>query len=334
MLNVRVSFGVARVPGPPPGGRRPRPAPAGPVPGRRLPRCSRPGRRRTRRSRSGASRSPARWPSRRRGRGRSSRRCRARRSRSTSTASRSGRSSTRSGRASRSTRCSTASRRRPSTCVAFCDGGYTTNLPLEDVTGGKAWVAFGYDGEPLEPEHGGPARLLVPHLYFWKSAKWVRGLELRDDDEPGFWESRLPRLRRPVARAALLGRLSAAPPRWRVATVAEVVARDAARTKTLVLDVPGWPGHRAGPARRRPPDGRGRLPGAAQLLDRVARRRTARSSSRSSGWTTARCRRTWSTSSRRRPARAARADRRLLRLGRPTTAGRCCWSPAAPASCR
>ena len=55
--------------------------------------------------------------------------------------------------------------------------------------GGKAWVAFEYDGEPLEPEHGGPARLLVPHLYFWKSAKWVRGLELRHEDEPGFWES-------------------------------------------------------------------------------------------------------------------------------------------------
>ena len=72
--------------------------------------------------------------------------------------------------------------------LAFCDGGYTTNLPIADVTGGKAWVAFGYDGDPLEPEHGGPARLLVPHLYFWKSAKWVRGLELRDDDEPGFWE--------------------------------------------------------------------------------------------------------------------------------------------------
>ncbi len=73
--------------------------------------------------------------------------------------------------------------------LAFCDGGYTTNLPIEDVTGGKAWVAFGYDGEPLDPEHGGPARLLVPHLYFWKSAKWVRGLELRDEDEPGFWET-------------------------------------------------------------------------------------------------------------------------------------------------
>jgi DMSO/TMAO reductase YedYZ molybdopterin-dependent catalytic subunit len=73
--------------------------------------------------------------------------------------------------------------------LAFCDGGYTTNLPLEDVTGGKAWVAYAYDGEPLEPEHGGPARLLVPHLYFWKSAKWLRGLALRAEDSPGFWET-------------------------------------------------------------------------------------------------------------------------------------------------
>jgi DMSO/TMAO reductase YedYZ molybdopterin-dependent catalytic subunit len=71
---------------------------------------------------------------------------------------------------------------------AFCDGGYTTNLPLDDVTGGKAWIAFQFGGEPLEPEHGGPARLLVPHLYFWKSAKWVRGLRLTDEDVPGFWE--------------------------------------------------------------------------------------------------------------------------------------------------
>jgi len=62
---------------------------------------------------------------------------------------------------------------------AFCDGGYTTNLLLEDLTGGKAWIAYEYEGEPLEPEHGGPARLLAPRLYFWKSAKWVRGLELR-----------------------------------------------------------------------------------------------------------------------------------------------------------
>jgi DMSO/TMAO reductase YedYZ molybdopterin-dependent catalytic subunit len=73
--------------------------------------------------------------------------------------------------------------------VAWCDGGYTTNLPLEDVMGGKAWVAYRYEDEPLDPEHGGPARLLVPHLYFWKSAKWVRGINVGEQDEPGFWES-------------------------------------------------------------------------------------------------------------------------------------------------
>jgi DMSO/TMAO reductase YedYZ molybdopterin-dependent catalytic subunit len=73
--------------------------------------------------------------------------------------------------------------------MAFSDGGYTTNLPLEDVAGGKAWVAFNFDGAPLEAEHGGPARLLVPHLYLWKSAKWVRGLQLMAKDEPGFWET-------------------------------------------------------------------------------------------------------------------------------------------------
>jgi DMSO/TMAO reductase YedYZ molybdopterin-dependent catalytic subunit len=72
--------------------------------------------------------------------------------------------------------------------VAWSDGGYTTNLPLADVTGGKAWIAYEYAGEPLAPEHGGPARLLVPHLYFWKSAKWVRGLRIVERDEPGFWE--------------------------------------------------------------------------------------------------------------------------------------------------
>ncbi len=73
--------------------------------------------------------------------------------------------------------------------VAFCHTGYTTNLPLADVTGGKAWVAFEADGEPLPVDHGGPARLLVPHLYFWKSAKWVAGLTVVDHDEPGFWET-------------------------------------------------------------------------------------------------------------------------------------------------
>lgn len=70
-----------------------------------------------------------------------------------------------------------------------CYGGYTTNLPLRDLLGGRAWVAFGYDGKALAPEHGGPARLLVPHLYLWKSAKWVNGIELHVEDQPGFWET-------------------------------------------------------------------------------------------------------------------------------------------------
>lgn len=68
-------------------------------------------------------------------------------------------------------------------------GGYTTNLPVDDVTGGKAWLVFEYDGEPLAAEHGGPVRLLVPHLYFWKSAKWVNGVALSDVERLGFWES-------------------------------------------------------------------------------------------------------------------------------------------------
>jgi len=72
--------------------------------------------------------------------------------------------------------------------MAHSYGGYTTNLPLEDLLDGKAWVAFDYDGDDLEPEHGGPARLLVPHLYFWKSAKWLRGIRMMEKDEPGFWE--------------------------------------------------------------------------------------------------------------------------------------------------
>ena len=72
--------------------------------------------------------------------------------------------------------------------LAFSSTGYTTNLPLADVTGGKAWVVWDYEGKPLDPQHGGPARLLVPHLYFWKSAKFIAGLRLLDHDEPGFWE--------------------------------------------------------------------------------------------------------------------------------------------------
>jgi DMSO/TMAO reductase YedYZ molybdopterin-dependent catalytic subunit len=73
--------------------------------------------------------------------------------------------------------------------MAHSYGGYTTNVPLEDLLDGKAWVAYEYDGEPLHPEHGGPARLLVPHLYLWKSAKWVRGLVLSETEDLGFWET-------------------------------------------------------------------------------------------------------------------------------------------------
>jgi DMSO/TMAO reductase YedYZ molybdopterin-dependent catalytic subunit len=73
--------------------------------------------------------------------------------------------------------------------TAHSFGGYTTNVPLWDLLGGKAWVAWEFDGKPLERAHGGPARLLVPHLYFWKSAKWIHGLELTGEDVPGFWES-------------------------------------------------------------------------------------------------------------------------------------------------
>ena len=73
--------------------------------------------------------------------------------------------------------------------IAHSDGGYTTNLPIADVVNGQAFVAYEYDGRPLAPEHGGPARLVVPARYFWKSAKWIRGLRLRANDQPGFWES-------------------------------------------------------------------------------------------------------------------------------------------------
>jgi DMSO/TMAO reductase YedYZ molybdopterin-dependent catalytic subunit len=73
--------------------------------------------------------------------------------------------------------------------LAHSIDGYSTNVPVSDLVKGKAMVALKYDGLPLEPDHGGPARLLVPHLYFWKSAKWVKGLQFIKRDEPGFWES-------------------------------------------------------------------------------------------------------------------------------------------------
>jgi DMSO/TMAO reductase YedYZ molybdopterin-dependent catalytic subunit len=74
--------------------------------------------------------------------------------------------------------------------VAWSVTGYTTNLPLEHVMGGKAWIVWQHEGKPLPPAHGGPVRMLVPHLYFWKSAKWIGGIRVLDHDEPGFWEVR------------------------------------------------------------------------------------------------------------------------------------------------
>jgi DMSO/TMAO reductase YedYZ molybdopterin-dependent catalytic subunit len=73
--------------------------------------------------------------------------------------------------------------------IVFGDGGYTTNLPIPDLVNGQAFIAWEYDGKPLAPPHGGPARMVVPHLYFWKSAKWVRGIHFVERDKPGFWES-------------------------------------------------------------------------------------------------------------------------------------------------
>ena len=68
-------------------------------------------------------------------------------------------------------------------------GGYTTNVPLDDLRGSQAWIVYEANGEPLHPEHGGPARMLIPHLYLWKSAKWIRTLRLDKEDVPGFWET-------------------------------------------------------------------------------------------------------------------------------------------------
>ncbi|MEO3385103.1 sulfite oxidase-like oxidoreductase [Mesorhizobium sp. CAU 1741] len=74
--------------------------------------------------------------------------------------------------------------------LAHSFDGYSTNVPVADMVGGKAMVALKFGGQPLATDHGGPARLLVPHLYFWKSAKWVNGLQFTQKDEPGFWELR------------------------------------------------------------------------------------------------------------------------------------------------
>jgi DMSO/TMAO reductase YedYZ molybdopterin-dependent catalytic subunit len=74
--------------------------------------------------------------------------------------------------------------------LAHSFDGYSTNVPVPDLANGRAMVATRYKGVPLQPDHGGPARLLVPHLYFWKSAKWVNNLQFTDRNEAGFWELR------------------------------------------------------------------------------------------------------------------------------------------------
>ena len=78
--------------------------------------------------------------------------------------------------------------RRATHVLEHAEYGYTTNLPLADISTDEAIVAYAYEGEPIEPIHGGPVRIVVPHLYFWKSAKWVRTIEVRDSDQAGFWE--------------------------------------------------------------------------------------------------------------------------------------------------
>ena len=72
--------------------------------------------------------------------------------------------------------------------MGHAEYGYSANLPLEDVMGDNSLVAYAFEENEIEPIHGGPVRLIVPHLYFWKSPKWLRGLELRSEDLPGFWE--------------------------------------------------------------------------------------------------------------------------------------------------
>lgn len=74
--------------------------------------------------------------------------------------------------------------------IQHADNNYTTNLPLAEMLGDDVLVAYEFDGQPIEPIHGGPVRMLVPKKYFWKSSKWMHGLEFLDKDQKGFWEKR------------------------------------------------------------------------------------------------------------------------------------------------
>ncbi len=145
---------------------------------------------------------------------------------------------------------------------AWCDGGYTTNLPLAEVTGGKAWIVDEYDGTALAAEHGGPARLLVPHLYFWKSAKWVRGITVTVSNEPGFWEQNGYHDHVTRGRRSATGRRSGDRPaaRSRPQRLAADADHGAARGDAASGDAAprcrGMARARRRPARRRAADGR------------------------------------------------------------------------------
>lgn len=120
--------------------------------------------------------------------------------------------------------------------------GYTANLPLDDLRHGRAWIVFEFDGRPLEPDHGGPARLLVPHLYLWKSAKWITGLRLMTADEDGFWEDLgYHAYGDPWREQRYRDDLGA----WRPATVT-ATREETPTATTIVLDVPGLPEHLPG----------------------------------------------------------------------------------------
>ena len=245
-------------------------------------------------------------------------------------------------RASRSTRCSAIARPLPD-APRTCSRSRTpaTRRTCRSPTSPAA--RRGSRGRSTASrsrrEHGGPARLLVPHLYFWKSAKWVAGLRAaRPRRARLLGAQRLPRPRRPVARAALPGRLTRAR-RRRSRLVADGDgrrdhARDARarRRSASRLDRPVAPSRRASTTSCASP-----RPTATPRRARTRSRRRpttpTRSSSPSSGSTTARCRRFLHDDvQRRRRARGARADRRLVRVGRRRR--RRCSSAAARASCR
>ena len=232
---------------------------------------------------------------------------------------------------SRSTRCSTASRRAAEYVLAFSDGGYTTNLPLEDVTGGKAWIAYEYDDEPLDPEHGGPgAAARAASVLLEEREVGARPRAARATTSPASGRATA------TTTTETRGKSSDTP-------ATDLAARDAwsswstetPRTQSIVA--------------RRCPTGRVTAPASTSTCGsppRTATRRSAATRSRRRRRTSrprahrraARRRRGLAVPDRRAPrrrrARAARTDRRLLRLGGRRSAARCSWSPAAPASCR